>query len=210
MFHPRYTWLALLAIWLVFFGWYTSFDGPLTTEEISTILDEAKAKGFPAEGIAKMRRFLESDSGDDFVMVNLIEMNDPPKPMAGVPADATAQELMKRYMQHMWPELLVRASHPVLAGLTTAPALDLWGIEGAEHWTSVGMMRYRSRRDLLDIAKKPDFRGPHEFKVAALNKTIAVPVDPWLQAGDPRFILGLLLIILGQANSLRWLKRSMG
>ena len=57
MFHPRYTWLALLAIWLVFFGWYTSFDGPLTTEEISTILDEAKAKGFPAEGIAKMRRF---------------------------------------------------------------------------------------------------------------------------------------------------------
>ena len=105
-----------------------------------------------------MREFLESDTGDDFVMVNLIEMNDPPPRMEGVPADATAQDLMER----------------------------------ADRWTAVGLMRYRSRRDMLEIAGNPAFQGPHEFKIASMAKTIAFPADPWMQAGDPRFLLALV------------------
>ena len=154
-----------------------------------------------------MREFLESDTGDDFVMINLIEMNDPPPRMEGVPADATAQDLMDRYMEHMYPELFKRASHPVLFGTATAPALDLWGIDGAAQWTAVGMMRYRSRRDMLRIAANPEFLGPHEFKIAAMNKTIAFPADPWMHGGDPRLLLAMLFLIVGLANSLRWAKR---
>lgn len=48
--------------------------------------------------------------------------------MAGVPADATAQDLMDRYIEHMVPELFKRACHSVLFGQLTAPALDIWGI----------------------------------------------------------------------------------
>ncbi|MDE0886272.1 MAG: hypothetical protein OSB70_12150 [Myxococcota bacterium] len=207
MIRPRTAWLALLIAWLAFFGWYTSFKGPLTTEEIDTVLRIAEASDADPEDIAKIRHFLESDTGDDFVMVNLIEINDPPPRMEGVPEDATAQDLMGRYMKHMYPELLKRASHPVLFGQATAPALDIWGIEGASQWTTAGLMRYRSRRDMLEIAGNPDFRGPHEFKIAAMNKTIAFPADPWFQAGDLRLLLALFLIILGLTNSLRWAKR---
>ena len=170
------------------------------------VMEQAEAADVAPEDIAKMREFMESDTGDDFVMVNLIEMNDPPPKMEGVPEDATAQDLMDRYMEHMYPELFKRASHPVLFGTATAPALDIWGIEGAERWTMVGMMRYRSRRDMLEIGGNPDFVGPHEFKIAAMNKTIAFPGDPWMHAGDPRFLLALLLTIVGLANSLRWAK----
>ena len=107
----------------------------------------------------------------------------------------------------MYPELLKRASHPVLMGQATAPALDIWGIDNADQWTMAGLMRYRSRRDMLEIAGNPDFQGPHEFKIAAMNKTIAFPADPWMQAGDPRFLLALLLLIAGLLNSLGWAKR---
>ena len=206
MIRPRFAWLTLLSVWLVFFSWYTSFEGPLTPQEVAMVLDRANAVNADPEDIAKMRQFLESDTGDDFVMVNLIEMNDPPPSMEGVPEDATAQDLMDRYMEHMYPELFKRASHPVLFGQATAPALDIWGIEGAGEWTVAGMMRYRSRRDMLEIAGNPDFYGPHEFKIAAMSKTIAFPADPWMHAGDPRFILALLLVILGLSNSLRWSK----
>ena len=48
---------------------------------------------------------------------------------------------------------------------------------------------------------------PHEFKIAAMNKAIAFPADPWFQAGDPCLLLALFLIILGLTNSLRWAKR---
>jgi hypothetical protein len=170
-------------------------------------MELAEAGGAAPDEIAKIREFLESDTGDDFVMVNVIEMNDPPPRMEGAPEDATAQDLMDRYMEHMYPELFKRASHPVLFGSATASALDVWGIEGAERWTTVGMMRYRSRRDMLEIGGNPDFQGPHDFKIAAINKTIAFPADPWWHAGDPRFLLALLLSIVGLSNSLAWAKR---
>jgi hypothetical protein len=40
-----------------------------------------------------------------------------------------------------------------------------------------------------------------------MAKTIAFPADPWMQAGDPRFLLALVLTILGLSNSLHWAKR---
>ena len=206
MIRPRTFWLVLLAVWLAFFSWYTSFAGPLTDEEVEAILAHPEARDASPRDLARMRRFLESDTGDDIVMINLIDMNDPPPRMEGVPEDASAQDLMDRYMAHMYPELFARASHPVLMGQATAPALDIWGIEGADEWTLAGLMRYRSRRDMLEIAGNPDFQGPHEFKIAAMNKTIAFPADPWFQLGDPRLVLALLLTILGLANSLRWVK----
>lgn len=60
-------------------------------------------------------------------------------------------------------------------------------------------MRYRSRRDLMDILSNPAFAGRHEFKVAAIEKTIAFPLDPWFQLGDPRLVLALLFLVIGFA-----------
>jgi hypothetical protein len=38
--------------------------------------------------------------------------------------------------------------------------------------------------------------GIHAFKVAAIEKTIAFPLDPWFQLGDPRLVLAMLLLII--------------
>ncbi|TNF89911.1 MAG: hypothetical protein EP301_02010 [Gammaproteobacteria bacterium] len=81
--------------------------------------------------------------------------------------------------------------------------MDLMNAEGMGSWTQGAGMRYRSRRDLLEIASNPAFSGSHEFKVAAMRKTIAFPIDPWFQLGDPRLVLALLLGSLGFAFS--WL-----
>jgi hypothetical protein len=51
----------------------------------------------------------------------------------------------------------------------------------------------------MEIASNPAFQGPHEFKIAAMNKTVAFPIDPWFQLGDPRLVLGLLALVLGLA-----------
>jgi len=57
-------------------------------------------------------------------------------------------------------------------------------------------MRYRSRRDMMEISTNPDFEGPHDFKIAAMAKTVAFPLDPWANAGDPRLLLGLISLIV--------------
>lgn len=207
MIRPKVVWLTLIVLYAAFFGWYTSFKGPMTAEEVDALISRAEAAGRPPERLTVLREFLEADTGDDFIMVNVIEMNDPPPEVPGAEPNATADDLMSRYMEYMWPELLKRASHPVVMGTSAAPAMDIWGIENAEDWSSVGLVRYRSRRDLVEVGMNPAFLGPHEFKIAAMRKTIAFPADPWYQLGDPRVVLALCLLVLGLLNSLSWAKR---
>ncbi|MGI9316347.1 MAG: hypothetical protein ACR2QW_03345, partial [bacterium] len=58
------------------------------------------------------------------------------------------------------------------------------------------LFRYRSRRTLMDILSNPDFMGEHHFKHAALEKTIAYPIEPQLYLGDLRWLLGLFMLAL--------------
>ncbi len=127
-------------------------------------------------------------------MVNLLDMAEDPSPVEGAAPDATAEELMNRYLEHMLPELLKRACHPVLMGDAVHTAMDLVGIEGAEEWDLAALMRYRSRRSLMEVLSHPETLGRHELKVAALEKTIAFPIETRLYLGDPRLLLGLLLL----------------
>ena len=72
---------------------------------------------------------------------------------------------------------------------------------------SAGLMRYRSRRDLMEIASAPEFNGPHEFKLASMKKTIAFPIEPNLLIGDLRGLVGLLLFSLAAMSHLAFGER---
>lgn len=197
---PSRVWLVLAVLYAAFFYWYTSFSGPLTPEEIEHYMGIAESRGGAPEDLAHMRKFMEEDTGDDFVMVNVVETRDPPGQVEGAPHAETAEEQIGRYMEFMFPQLLKRGSHPVLVGSAAARAMDLMGlddVDGIETWSTATMMRYRSRRDLLEIGMNPEFQGRHEFKAAGIAKTIAYPIDPWFHFGDPRLLLALLFLAIG-------------
>ncbi len=197
-------WITCGALYLGFFSWYTSFSGPLTEPEIEQYMTFFQREGADAtpERLASLRRFMQEDTGDDFVMVNVIEMYDQPLAVPGVAATDSSDDVLNKYMQYMYPALFARASHPVLFGSAASAALDLMNAPDMQKWTRGAGMRYRSRRDMLEISTNPEFSGAHEFKVAAMAKTIAFPIDPWWQLGDPRLILGLILALT--ASSLSW------
>ena len=110
-------------------------------------------------------------------------------------------------MEHLWPNLLKRASHPVFVGNTIFQSMDLVGIEGAETWDQIALMRYKSRRAFLEIVTHPDMIDRHEFKVAAMKKTIAYPVEPIAFYSDVRIFLGMLILIIGLSIQLFFSKR---
>jgi hypothetical protein len=201
----KVTWAVLGVLYAAFFSWYTSFGGPLSPEEVEhylAIMAERNPDASP-EIIAIMREFLESDTGDDFVMWNNIDMHETPLQVEGVEPGQTSDEVLAQYMEYMLPALFRRACHPVIFGEAAAPAPEMFGIEGAREWTQGAGMRYRSRRDLLEIATNPAFQGSHAFKIAAIEKTIAFPIDPWFQLGDPRLLLALIFLVVGLAVSWR-------
>jgi len=191
--------LVLGAAYAAFFLWYTALRGPLRPAEIERYVALMTERGRTAGEIALLRRFLEQDTGDDFVMVNVIELREPPLAVEGVAPGESAAKVMARYMEYMWPALLRRACHPVLMGRAAAPALDLWNLDNGRDWSQAGLMRYRSRRDMMEIATNPEFQGRHQFKIAAMLKTAAFPIDPWYQLGDPRLVLGLVVLVLALA-----------
>ncbi|MGE0621999.1 MAG: hypothetical protein AB7I04_00255 [Pseudomonadales bacterium] len=200
-----WTWLGLAIVYAIFFIWYTSFGGPLTEAEIEGYLDRFEARNPPPseDMLETLRRFMEEDTGDDFVMINVIDLYETPVAMEGLEAGATGSDALGEYMAYMYPALFSRASHPVLFGQAAAPAMDLMNAPGMSSWTQGAGMRYRSRRDMLEIATNPAFAGAHAFKIAAMKKTIAFPIDPWLSLGDPRLILALLLGLAGALVSWR-------
>ncbi len=205
MTRTRWIWLVLIGLYVAFFGWYTSFEGPLTDAEISDYMAkfESSESTLSPERLALVRKFMEEDTGDDFVMINVIDMYEKPLQIEGVGPGDSSDEVLGKYMEYMFPALLSRASHPVIYGQAANAAMDIMNAEGMEHWTRGAGMRYRSRRDMLEISSNPAFRGSHAFKVAAMRKTIAFPIDPWVQLGDPRLVLALLLAMLGCALSWR-------
>ena len=185
-------WLGPTLVWLAFCFWYTNTAGAFTPEETAAVTAQLRENGASPERIDQIKQFMTGDAGGQFLMVNLLY---------SAPGEG-ADESMDRYMAHMLPAMLKRASHPMLFGPVVAPAMDLAGIEGAQTWTTVGVVRYRSRRDLLAIAFDPVFNDKHEFKLGALTKTIAVPVEPALYLSDPRMLLLLVLLaVVGLVNA---------
>jgi hypothetical protein len=187
-------WLLPALLYAVFVFWYTDFGGPLSDTEIDQFVATLKTNGSDPEVIAFIEKFARQDSGRQFLMVNNIDMNENPPDVEGAKPGESASDLMARYMEHMIPALLARACHPVIMGSAAYPTMDLVGIEGAESWDQAALFRYRSRRAFLEIVTNPAFSGKHHFKTAALEKTIAYPIETDLYLGDPRLLLGLILL----------------
>jgi hypothetical protein len=187
-------WLSPAILYALFVAWYTDFGGPLSDEEVDNFIAVLDERGGNPEIIAKIEGFLRNDSGRQFLMLNALDMNDNPPDVDGAEPGENADQLMARYMEHMIPELLKRASHPVILGDAVYTAIDVVGIDNAEQWTGGAMFRYRSRRTFMEIVSNPAMAGKHEFKLAALDKTIAYPIETQIYFGDPRLILGLFLL----------------
>ena len=204
-----WVWLVPFLFYGLFWLWYTPLSGPMTPEEVEQAVADLISEDADPEVAARVRTFFEEDDGQPFIMVNVMDAADNPKVLPDTGPDADAEDLLNHYMEYMWPALFSRACHPLFSGYAVNDSLDLVGIEGAQTWDSVALMRYRSRRDMWEIARDPRFADRHEYKVESLEKTIAYPVQPELMLSDPRInLLLLILAVLGVVDALVWRRRT--
>ncbi|GIS19661.1 MAG: hypothetical protein CM15mP120_15770 [Pseudomonadota bacterium] len=118
------------------FSWYTSFGGPLSEQEIDKYMAFFEQRGIEPEQ-KRTEQFLRSDTGDDFAMINVIDMYATPLQVPGVEPGESSDDVLDKYMQYMYPALFARASHPVFAGDAAASALDLMNAPEMHQWTRV-------------------------------------------------------------------------
>jgi hypothetical protein len=100
------------------------------------------------------------------------------------------------------PEVLKRGGHPAFAAPAAGDYVEHWGVEADPGWTFSGIIRYRSRRDMMILATDPRFDDAHAYKIAAIANTLAFPVAPTLVFIGPRVWIGLGLALLAALGHL--------
>jgi hypothetical protein len=193
-----------IVIWIVaagLYGWFRWFYDnrrpSLTAAEIDDCLprlpEHARANH---EEMATLRTFLERDDGREFVMLNLVKLASEPVPHPETGAPTSGPDLLQSYSSVFVRALIRKGGHPAVVARVVGGYLDSWNVSADPGWTIIGYMRYRSRRDLLELICDPRFANAHLFKIAATPVTMSFPTQPrMLVYASPRVTVGLAIAL---------------
>ncbi len=187
---PRFLAVGLAILYGLFWLWYGGRGTPLSQDEVDAMMNriEQNRRGrgeADPELLAAFRRVGEADDGDEFYMVNLMRHRQKALYPEGYDYDDDVEAAERRYAKGILPRLLKRASMPVFLGTPTGLFLQP---DGSEVWDQVGIVRYRSRRDFLEMVAELSQLDVGVHKWASIEKTQVFPVAPtlsliWLRSG---------------------------
>ena len=191
-------WILAALAYLAFRLWYDGTGKPLSASEIDHFLQLVRERGDrdPQE-IATIQKFMEEDDGKEFIMVNLIEFNASPVTHPDTGGDIKAPALLREYTRPFMGNILRRAGHPVIAGAGVGGYLDAWNTPPDPGWHMAGLVRYRSRRDVIVLSQAdPAFAELHKYKIAAMKQTFAFPMKTQVALyASPRLTVALVLAL---------------
>lgn len=185
-------WAAALFIYLIFWFWYVGMRPKVTPSEIAaTISLLEQSDDYSEDQINAVRAFLEHDDGKDFVMVNLLKLKEP---------KTQSKQKLDTYSKIFLANLLKRAGHPIFMARAASGNIEDINSEQQNQWTAAAMVRYRSRRDFMEIIPITVGSEHHNLKLESLSQTFAFAATPWTIVGGPRFIVPLLIALLAMLS----------
>jgi hypothetical protein len=189
-------WGSALALYVLFRLWYDSWRGPLTKAEIDTFFDEVHSKYGGGNDPAVLRQFLEADDGKEFVMLNLVRIEPGMVTDPATGAEISGRDAMRRYSDPFVKALLRKGGHPAMVGRKVGPYVDAWNVERDPGWSIFGLMRYRSRRDLVAMVADPLFAQVHPYKALGIPVTFSFPTQREISVYmGPRVWVALVLAL---------------
>ena len=179
-------WVAsLIILFSAFSIWYGGNGKPLTEEQGAELIAQLRAS-YPDErtGLAdNLEKMLARDDGKEFYAVNLEKLK----------AGDEARAADRAYTEVVFPQLIKRAGHPAFMSERAGLMLGDYGAQVDR----VIVVRYRSLRDLINMAKDPALIAHSHHKFNALEHTEVFITRPTVTFMQVRITLALLLILLG-------------
>jgi hypothetical protein len=188
--------IVVIFLYAAFLLWYGGKGKPLSTAEVDALLVEMQkraGKHGQAEDespiLKEFRELAKGDDGREYYMVNLLKFRKKALYPAGSPYGDNPLEANNRYNRAIIPLLLKHGGHPVFDSLVQGRFIHP---DSAEDWDHVAMVRYRSRRDMLQMAVEIAGKGIDVHKWASLEKTQVFPVKPLVSLAYIRAIVAIL------------------
>lgn len=196
-------WGAAAALYLGFRLWYDNWRGPLSQAEVEAFLAQVQGQYSGGNQAEAMRAFLEADDGREFVMLNLVKIEEGmvTDPATGQPI--AGREALRRYSDPFVRRLIAHGGHPGMVGRKVGPYVDAWNVPGDPGWSVFGLMRYRSRRDLIRMVADPRFAEHHAYKALGIPVTFSFPTQRELSVYmGPRVWVALVLALTAALTQL--------
>ena len=191
---------TLTVIYVSWFIWYGGSGDPVTKTELDAYITSVKEKSSSEperikETAELMHRLAAFDTGNEYLMINLIRYRD----KAVYPADSAwatetdARAADERYTQGVVKELFVRGGLPVLKSnvIGTFMLDEDWG-----DWDEVAIVRYRSVKDMLDMIVGMADSGLAVHKFASIEQTHVFPAEPVISLFSIRLLFALVLFLI--------------
>ncbi|MFT4518456.1 MAG: hypothetical protein ACI9JM_000837 [Halioglobus sp.] len=181
-------WGLALFVYAVFWWWYVGMRTKLTSEEVAATMGLFGDDGeWTEQQLKNLRNFLSKDDGKDFVMVNLLLLNSPAR---------ESRKKLEAYQKIFLGALLRKAGHPVLVARAASGNIENVASDQDEGWGAAGMIRYRSRRDFMEMLPATVGSEHHGLKLAALERTFAFPASPWFLFGGPKLLAPMIIALV--------------
>jgi hypothetical protein len=197
-------WGTALLAYGAFRLWYDNWSGPLKLAEIDAFLAQMAGR-FEGTGNSPdvLRAFLAADDGREFVMLNLVKAQLDPVEDPQTGQMVQGFELLKRYSKRFMPVLFRNGGHPGIVGRKVGGYVDAWNTEPDPGWTVFGLMRYRSRRDMIKLVMDPAFMAGHPDKLLGTLATFSFPTQRVLSFYvGPRVTVALVLALIAALSHL--------
>jgi hypothetical protein len=208
----HWPWALAAALYLVFLAWYVNWSGPVAPEEVEELVAAMRASaGSVHTDPQVVRTFLEEDDGGEFVMLNLVRLHEGNVEHPGTGQPVSPSALVAEYTGPFFIELLKRGGHPVQLAPRVGGYVDSWHHGPDPGWHAVSMVRYKSRRDLVELMIDPRFADVHAYKLAAIDRTVSFPTQRSITTflAPSVFVPALLLLLASLAQNFRcWWSRA--
>ena len=170
--------------------WYQWGARALSPSEVSDYMAKIEAqKQRPGarHNLPALRQFLIEDDGEPVYTVNLYNFHD----LADYPADSgfggSGTEAYDRFSKVMISLMVKRGSHPIYS--------SDWADQANSNWDRIVIVRYRSRRDLVDLFASNQFAESSLHKWASLREHERMLVQA-IHIPDGKLVIMLLAIFL--------------
>ena len=131
-------------------------------------------------------------------MLNFVQLHDGDVVHPVSDERVNPSELLGEYFVPFSLALLKRGGHPVFQARTLGGNIDSWNAENNLGFGVAAMMRYKSRRDLVELVVDPAFADGHIYKLAAIERTISYPTQIMVSTSlRPPVVVLLVFVLLG-------------
>lgn len=176
---------------LIFIFWYGGKSKPLSNDELDQYIDALK-DAYKVDEISEiiygLKELCQEDDGKSFYMVNLMKFKTEYNEELGM----TPLEAHKIYGKGITKELFKRAGHPIFLSNVSGSFLK----DSNSTWDEVGIIRYRSKRDMLKMILSLSDPELGKYKWAALEKTDVFPTTLKVNLAFIRIIVITLLFLI--------------